>query len=417
MKQIFTIVLIVLICFNLYSQENRIKVKTQNDIPAHFTTNPLNPKLEGQRIIPRKITLYIFSETKIDGQEYVIVKTGSQKGILSVNEEYRVVKNQFYLVKKEDLVRSTSPVNKKLQISSTSERFYWETLSDIHVYKCNFNSAGLPEAQMGERDWLPEGTGFVTVGKLTQAISNEEETSNDGFYDDGSVSKVENVYIIKLVNYKHEKNLDKAQREILYTKFAQFSIDPYGVQADEDGSDSRPSLTKFYYIKDEILESPYSRKVYEIGKNSIQLSFGALTVPIKMRLGNNKDSNGDPTDNDEDLDFDISTDLSVGPFAGVKWRINKVLPWYFTMGGTFALSFVSINSDVVVPNRVVSPETVAGVTFAITPALFEFDNFQIGTAFGVDLVGKDNNAWIYNKKPWFSLAIGYNFLKPKEGSD
>jgi hypothetical protein len=137
----------------------------------------------------------------------------------------------------------------------------------------------------------------------------------------------------------------------------------------------------------------YSRK-------KVKFSTGILTVPFKLRP--KKDS----------TEFTLSTDVTIGAYAGLTFRLSKTQPFYLTIPFTVGLSFININDNNT--NNTQPQETTSGIVPGITwstGVIFQLSDFNIGFVLGQDFASGVGDKWMYNGEAWFSFAIGYNFLK------
>lgn len=124
------------------------------------------------------------------------------------------------------------------------------------------------------------------------------------------------------------------------------------------------------------------------------ITAGAVLLPIKMRFN----------------EFDFSKDITLGPVVGAKWRMSHYDENYFSILVGFGITSITLDS-------ISTKGKIASITDrpALTPSLgfvFEFHtNVQIGIFAGIDcLSARENTNWIYNKKPWLSIGLGYNIL-------
>lgn len=133
-----------------------------------------------------------------------------------------------------------------------------------------------------------------------------------------------------------------------------------------------------------------------------KITTGLLTVPFKLRPKQDM------------LNFNITTDVTLGPYFGISKRISKKDPFYLTLPATLGLSFININNNTTT-NMPVDEEIgiVPGITWS-TGFIFQFDKFNIGFLLGKDYASGIGDQWIYQDKMWYSFAIGYSFTKPDE---
>lgn len=145
------------------------------------------------------------------------------------------------------------------------------------------------------------------------------------------------------------------------------------------------------------------KKTNYYSRKGVKFSSGILTVPFKFRP--EKDS----------TEFILSTDATIGAYGGVTFRLSKTQRFYVTLPVTLGLSFININD-----NNTSNTEPqgnpsgiVPGITWS-AGVIFQLSDFNIGIVVGQDFASGVGNKWMYNGEPWFSFAIGYNFLKQEK---
>lgn len=140
------------------------------------------------------------------------------------------------------------------------------------------------------------------------------------------------------------------------------------------------------------------------------VALGTMLLPIKIRR---------PTKfNDIKYRRQFSTDISVGPYIGYRFKLRGNNYKTHTTIGLFAgptlIDYVSSTSQSGSPLNGVNPDNM----FAFTSGLglvHEIEGFQVGVVYGADWVsGNRVDEWPYDGKGWFSLAIGYNFLAGRQ---
>lgn len=138
-----------------------------------------------------------------------------------------------------------------------------------------------------------------------------------------------------------------------------------------------------------------------------QVAVGTMILPIKLR---------GPLDyNGTHYERQFSTDISIGPYIGYRFKVsgNDYKP--FTTIGLFAgptlINYTSTTSQSGSPLPTsATPDNMFAFTYGIG-LVHEINGFQIGLVYGTDRVsGKRVTEWPYDGKGWFSLGIGYNFL-------
>jgi hypothetical protein len=141
-----------------------------------------------------------------------------------------------------------------------------------------------------------------------------------------------------------------------------------------------------------------------------QVAVGTMILPIKLR---------GPIDHQgTHYERQFSTDISIGPYIGYRFKVsgNDYKP--FTTIGLFAgptlVNYVSSTSQSGSPLPTsTAPDNMFAFTYGIG-LVHEINGFQIGLVYGTDRVsGKRVTEWPYDGKGWFSLGIGYNFLNAR----
>ena len=164
---------------------------------------------------------------------------------------------------------------------------------------------------------------------------------------------------------------------------------------------------KYYALKASDLSEEKVQKTYHTWKP--MLSIGTMIVPIKIRPKGTRDDA-----NNSGYPMDFSTDFTLGTTAGIRMRWSKTKPYYINVLGGFGLTNVAADSSTT--QGVLEVENAKLGAFTLSyGVLGEFNKFQIGLIVGHDFVGKaisrdGKNTWDYQGKPWFSVAIGYQFL-------
>ncbi|TDE08068.1 hypothetical protein [Dyadobacter psychrotolerans] len=134
------------------------------------------------------------------------------------------------------------------------------------------------------------------------------------------------------------------------------------------------------------------------------IATGQLTLPFKFRPGVRHDGDKTP--------FAMSTDVTIGAYAGPRYRISKRQNYYIVLPLTLGLSFININENSTSSSG--NTDVKAGIYPGITGAagaIVQIGTFTVGLVAGLDWVSQVGNSWIYQSKPWASFAIGYSFLK------
>jgi hypothetical protein len=133
-----------------------------------------------------------------------------------------------------------------------------------------------------------------------------------------------------------------------------------------------------------------------------KLSSGVMTVPFKFRP--QKDT----------TEFSITTDITIGAYIGITKRLSSTKRYYMTIPATLGLSFININNNNTSDKKFDNTTgVVPGITWS-TGIIFQIEDFNLGFVVGQDFASEVGTKWKYNGEPWFSFAIGYNFIKQQK---
>lgn len=147
--------------------------------------------------------------------------------------------------------------------------------------------------------------------------------------------------------------------------------------------------------------------------NDNSFTWGAVTMPIKLRLGNKSDRY-----------FSFQESLNIGIAGGWSWqkegRHQKSTNVLFSVG----ISNVVLDSlDFKRNSKNESYQPDVKSTAAITIAagyVFQFDGFQVGAFTGLDILPYDlGRQWLHKNKPWIGFGLGmslFNRNQPSAGS-
>jgi len=133
-----------------------------------------------------------------------------------------------------------------------------------------------------------------------------------------------------------------------------------------------------------------------------RITSGLLTVPFKLRPK--------MVENIDTTNFNLTTDVTLGPYIGVTKRFSKRNPFYVTVPATLGLSFININNNTT-SNQIMNGEigVVPGISWS-SGLVFQFDKFNLGFVLGRDYASGIGDDWIYQGETWYSFAIGYSFF-------
>lgn len=156
-------------------------------------------------------------------------------------------------------------------------------------------------------------------------------------------------------------------------------------------------IDKFFLVQRFDLDSNCI-KIYPTGLRSVVFTIGMVTMPVKLRLGNS---------------FEFQGNVSLGTTAGVKMRISNVNPNYINL--LFATSISTVTLDSFNTKGKLNAQPLNNIA-AFSPSfglVFEFGKAQAGLFYGWDILNKSTQVrydWVFNKKPWISIGFGFSIL-------
>jgi hypothetical protein len=134
--------------------------------------------------------------------------------------------------------------------------------------------------------------------------------------------------------------------------------------------------------------------------NRLAFSSGQLTVPFKLRPATQGNS------------FSMTTDVTIGAYAGLKKRISKRQNFFLTLPLVAGLTLINVNDNTTTASG--TPDRSSGIhpgwTIA-TGLVAQLNSFNIGVVTGWDFASDVGKTWVYQGKQWISFGIGYSFLK------
>jgi len=127
---------------------------------------------------------------------------------------------------------------------------------------------------------------------------------------------------------------------------------------------------------------------------------GVLTAPFKIRPAVNS------------TPFSMTTDVTIGSYVGLRFRVSKRDDLFLTIPISIGLTFINVNTNT---TTLTNPETNASIVPGVgggSGCILQYGKFEFGILVGSDYAtGSLGDKWIYNKKLWYSFALGYSFLK------
>lgn len=138
--------------------------------------------------------------------------------------------------------------------------------------------------------------------------------------------------------------------------------------------------------------------------NDNSFTWGAVTMPIKLRLGNKSDRY-----------FSFQESLNIGIGAGWSWqkqgRHQKSRNLIFSVGVSNVI-LDSLDFKRNSKNETFQPnvKNTAAMTIAIG-YFFQFDNFQVGAFTGIDMLPYQlGRYWVHKNKPWIGIGLGMSLF-------
>ncbi len=118
--------------------------------------------------------------------------------------------------------------------------------------------------------------------------------------------------------------------------------------------------------------------------NRLAFSSGQLTVPFKLRPAIAGKS------------FSMTTDVTIGAYAGIKKRISKRQNFFVTLPFVAGLTLINVNDNTTSASGTVDRGSgvVPGWTIA-TGLVAQLNSFNIGVVTGWDFASDVGKSWIY----------------------
>lgn len=184
------------------------------------------------------------------------------------------------------------------------------------------------------------------------------------------------------------------------------NAEPQPVDINESGDWERVSLVGrnglLLMIKksdfDQLIKAPLYSTAWKW--NRLAFSSGQLTVPFKLRP---------PTAGNS---FSMTTDVTIGAYAGLKKRISKRQNFFLTLPVVAGLTLINVNDNTTTPGGVSDRSSGVHPGWTVATGLVaQLNSFNIGVVMGWDFASDVGKTWIYQGKQWISFGIGYSFLK------
>jgi hypothetical protein len=222
----------------------------------------------------------------------------------------------------------------------------------------------------------------------TLFISNE-----DSYFSYYYSDRIEGVDLIML----HILHVDASLKKKQLHAFSQFARYSYQIRTPID----MHHIGKIVAIPKEDFEKLSFRHYF---KRQPFFTGGALTLPFKLRRSQ------------EDVFRSLTTDVSLGPYIGLKTRIFRASDISVTFPIAVGVTLITLNEyNTRIPDN--NPDTQkisntinSGLSIG-TGLVMHIESYEIGAIVGYDwATGHKGQYWIYDHKPWLSFSIGYSFL-------
>lgn len=162
-------------------------------------------------------------------------------------------------------------------------------------------------------------------------------------------------------------------------------------------------------IEKEKYERLKKKNRYKIWFKNLNLSYGTLSVPFKLRPS--IDTGG------AIVPAILTTETSIGPYIGIFSRIAREEEIYLGLTANVGASFIDVNTNNTFGSQPQNPNNFSvGVSWSVG-AMFRVENFTVGYVLGMDHSYGSEADWYYNGKLWHSFSIGYNFTQPLKGDN
>ncbi|RKE95163.1 hypothetical protein [Ichthyenterobacterium magnum] len=158
----------------------------------------------------------------------------------------------------------------------------------------------------------------------------------------------------------------------------------------------------FVYDNDKkyfLLTKDKLKRSSEIVSARIEIEFGTVTIPIKIRPGNG-----------ENIPLDFYGNFNAG--VGLSFRLRNILDIYS------GISITSVPVDSETTNGVITSTTNAAALTPTFGVLKEVGKAQFGLFVGFDFLSRNlGKNWTYQGRRWFGIGIGYNIFSVSKGQE
>jgi hypothetical protein len=136
-----------------------------------------------------------------------------------------------------------------------------------------------------------------------------------------------------------------------------------------------------------------------VSKAWVEIEFGTVTIPIKIRPGNS-----------DNIPLDFYGNFNAG--VGLNFKFRKFIDIYS------GISITTVPVDNETTNGVITSPTNAA---ALTPTfgiIKELGKAQVGVFLGFDFLSRNlGDNWIYQGRRWFGIGVGVNIFDVSTGAE
>ncbi|MCU7549853.1 hypothetical protein OCK74_12045 [Chitinophagaceae bacterium LB-8] len=178
-------------------------------------------------------------------------------------------------------------------------------------------------------------------------------------------------------------------------------IESFNQQINRPNYASPKDDEKFYSID----LDDFNAKVDPYYAKGWDFTFGVMTIPIKLRKGNE----------DKGRFFNYEEKFNIGICTGLKYSFNSRKNRSLNFLINTSISNVQVDS-LSTKGFVEKGSSTGAFTFA-SGVVFQQDSFNIGLLLGWDKVpGVMGRHWGYDSKPWVGVGIGFSIFSVDMGS-
>ncbi|HNM26557.1 MAG TPA: hypothetical protein PKL15_14050 [Saprospiraceae bacterium] len=124
---------------------------------------------------------------------------------------------------------------------------------------------------------------------------------------------------------------------------------------------------------------------------------GQLTLPFKIRKETEKHT------------FRLTTDVTIGGYIGAQKKLSEKRNYRLLVPLAAGLTFINLENDhSTLDLEQAAGDVVPGITWG-SGLILQLGDCNIGLVFGKDYASGVGDDWQYNRKWWWSFAIGYSF--------